>query len=62
MKKFDKLAIIDKYKPRSEKNQSPTLLPLFLQKTTRLPTDSRDLHKEKFRNTLKNNIIRPKNR
>ena len=60
MNKFDKLAIIDKYKPQSEKNKSPIILPLFTQTSTKLPKDDRSLHKEKFRNNLKNNIIRPK--
>lgn len=46
------------YTPKSPKNQSPVIAPLFLQERQKLPKNSRELHREKFKNDLRNALIR----
>tara|TARA_R110000772_G_scaffold130952_1_gene239185 strand:+ start:1215 stop:1382 length:168 start_codon:yes stop_codon:yes gene_type:complete len=50
----------NKYLPQSIKNQSPLTKSLFTQKKELLPKDNKQLHREKFRQQLKNNIQKKK--
>ena len=43
-----------KYLPQSPKNQSPMITSLFTQKKELLPKDNKQLHREKFRQQLRN--------
>jgi hypothetical protein len=47
-----------KYLPQSIKNQSPMIKSLFTQKKELLPKDNKQLHREKFRQELKNKMIK----
>ncbi len=49
-----------KYKPQSKKNQTPIILALFTNKREKLPKDQRQLHREKFKQELKNNLQKTK--
>tara|TARA_R100000654_G_scaffold12996_2_gene28274 strand:- start:8488 stop:8658 length:171 start_codon:yes stop_codon:yes gene_type:complete len=42
------------YLPQSTKNQTPTIKSFFTNKKEMLPKDGRSVHKEKFKQELKN--------
>lgn len=44
--------------PQSNKNQTATIVSFFSGKKEKLPKDGRALHKEKFKQELKNRIQR----
>ncbi len=44
-----------RFLPQSKKNQYPLIKSLFTHKREPLPKDNKQLHREKFRQELKNN-------
>jgi len=50
----------NRYLPKSKKNQTPIILALFTNKREKLPKDQRQLHREKFKQELKNQLQKTK--
>ncbi len=48
----------NRYLPQSKKNQFPIIRALFTNKRESLPKDDKQLHREKFKQQLKNQIAK----